>query len=433
MRTPPRVLVVDDNPSNVDILRARLSALSLELWPPEDLIFLSGQARRLGLDAIASRLAARILSEDAHASIDQLKQAGQSALGREVTEYSLPIDLSWELDIWGKVHRTVEANSASAAASAADLEAVRLSAHSDLATNYFQLRALDAQRKLFDDTIAAYQRSLEITRNRYAAGVVSKADVVQAETQLKSTSAQATDLLIQRAQFEHAIAVILGKPPASFSIPSTPLDAKVPEIPVGLPSALLERRPDIAAAERRMAAANAQIGVAQAAYFPSLTLSASTGFASTALADLLTAPSHVWSLGPALAEVVFDGGARKAQTDQAKAAYDQAVANYRQTVLTGFQQVEDNVAALRILDEELRLQNDAVAAAKTSVDLTTNQYKAGTVTYLDVITTQTAELTGRRAAVTIQGNQLSAAVQLIKALGGGWESSALQSAAAAEH
>ncbi len=334
--------------------------------------------------------------------------------------YNLAIDSAWEVDLWGRVRSSVAASVAGAQASAADLEAARLSAQSELALDYFQLRVLDAQRKLLDDTVAAYQKSLELTRNRYAVGVAGKVDLVQAEAQLKSTQAQAIDLGVQRAQFEHAIAVLTGKPPAVFALEAVPLNVAMPSIPVGLPSELLERRPDIAAAERRAAAANAQIGVAQAAFFPSLTLSAAGGFQSSSFAQWLTVPSRFWSLGPALAQTIFDAGLRRALTNQAIAAYDANVASYRQTVLGGFQEVEDNLAALQILEAEAGVQEDAVRAARESLDLTINQYKAGTVSYLNVITVQTIWLTNERTAVGIRGRRLVAAVTLVKALGGGW-------------
>ena len=295
------------------------------------------------------------------------------------TSYAASLDAVWELDLWGRVRRTVESNEAGAQASAADLDALRLSVQAELAQNYFQLRALDAEKQLFDDTLAAYRRSLTLTQNQYAAGIVAKVDVIQAQTQLKTTQAQALDIGVQRAQLEHAIALLLGKPASNFSLAVAPLTALPPAVPTGVPSSLLERRPDIAAAERRMAAANAQIGVTEAAYYPSLTLSAQGGFQSSSFANLFTVPSRFWSIGPALAQTLFDGGLRRAQTDQAIAAYDANVAGYRQTVLTGFKEVEDNLAALRILEEEAAVQDEAVQNARQSVALTSNQYKAGSI------------------------------------------------------
>lgn len=343
--------------------------------------------------------------------------------------YLLTLDAVWELDVWGRVRRTVESNEANAQASAADLEAARLSAHAELAQNYFQLRALDTQKQLFDDTVAAFEKSLQLTQNQYAAGIVAKADVILAQTQLKSTQAQAIDVGVQRAQLEHAIALLIGKPASVFSIAPAPLTATLPAVPIGVPSELLERRPDVAAAERLVAAANAQIGVAIAAYFPSLTLSASGGYQSSSWSNWLTLPSRFWAVGPALAETLFDGGLRRAQTEQARAAYDGNVAAYRQTVLTGFKEVEDNLAALRILEQEAEVQDEAVQFARQTVALTTNQYKAGTVNYLNVTVVQAAALNNERTAVDILNRRLAASILLIKALGGGWNSSDLPSTA----
>jgi NodT family efflux transporter outer membrane factor (OMF) lipoprotein len=343
--------------------------------------------------------------------------------------YLLSMDAVWELDLWGKVRRTVESNEASAQASAADLEAARLSAHAELAQDYIQLRALDTQKQLFDDTVAAYEKSLQLTQNQYAAGIVAKADVILAQTQLKSTQAQAIDVGVQRAQFEHAIALLIGKPASVFSIAPAPLTATLPAVPIGVPSELLERRPDVAAAERLVAAANAQIGVAIAAYFPSLTLSASGGYQSSSWSNWLTLPSRFWAVGPALAATLFDGGLRRAQTDQAIAVYDGNVAAYRQTVLTGFKEVEDNLAALRILEQEAEVQDEAVQSARQTVVLTTNQYKGGRVNYLNVTVVQAAALNNERTAVDILNRRLAASILLIKALGGGWNSSDLPSTA----
>ncbi len=351
---------------------------------------------------------------------------GSSAAAFTLSDYSLPVDVTWDLDVWGRVRRTVEANEASAQASAADLETARLSAQVELAQDYFQLRVLDAQKQLLDETVVLYRKSLELTKNRYASGVASRADVLQAETQLKTTQAQAIDVGVQRAQMEHALALLTGCPASGFSVPLAPLAAGLPAIPVGLPSELLERRPDIAAAERRVAAANAQIGAVGAAFFPTVTLSASGGFESTLLSQWLTWPSRFWSIGSTITETVFEGGLRRAQTEEARAAYDANVAAYRQTVLTGFQQVEDNLAALRILEKEYLAQEEAVNAAQQSVVYTMNQYKAGTVGYLNVVTAQTAALNNRRTALNILGSRMTASVLLIKALGGGWHAPALE-------
>jgi NodT family efflux transporter outer membrane factor (OMF) lipoprotein len=349
--------------------------------------------------------------------------------GRTTNTFSLPIDAAWEIDLWGRIRRTVESQQAAAQASAADLESARLSAQATLAQSYLTLRVLDAQRHLLDETVRAYQKSLDLTRNRYASGVASNADVVQAESQLKTSQAQAIDVGVQRAQLEHAIAALTGQPASVFALPAAPLATPPPQIPVGVPSEVLERRPDIASAERRVAAANAQIGVADAAFYPTLTLSASGGFDSSKISNWLSWPSRLWSIGPAISQVVFDGGLRRAQKNQTLAAYDADVASYRQTVLTAFQEVEDNLAALRILEEEARVQEAAVVAAQQSVALTTNQYKAGTVSYLEVVVTQAVALANERVAVDILGRRMAAAVLLVKALGGGWNASALSSAA----
>jgi NodT family efflux transporter outer membrane factor (OMF) lipoprotein len=345
-----------------------------------------------------------------------------------VTSHRLSADATWEPDLWGRIRRTVEANVANAQASAADVESVRLSIQSDLAQSYFALRAVDAQQRLLQDSVRAFEASLKLTQNRYNAGVVARVDVVQAQSQMQATQAQAIDTGVQRAQLEHAIAVLVGKSPAELSLALSPLDEVVPPaIPVGLPSALLERRPDIAGAERRVAAANAQIGVAQAAYFPALTLSASGGFASATIGTLISTPARFWSLGLGLAQTLFDAGLRRARTQQAVALYDETVAAYRQTVLTGFQEVEDNLAALRILEEESAVQAEALAGARQSVELALNQYKSGIVSYLNVLTAQTTALTNERTAVDLRSRRLAASVLLVRALGGGWDGSALPS------
>ena len=352
-----------------------------------------------------------------------------TAPGATLSDYLLNFNAAWELDIWGKVRRSVESSQASAQASAANLEVARLSAQATLAQSYFQLRALDEQKRLQDDIARAFKEILDRTKNRYASGVASRNDIAQAETQLKNTQAQAIDLGVQRAQLEHAIATLIGKPPATFAIKPAPLALKVPAIPAGVPSELLERRPDIAAAERNMAAANAQIGVAIAAYYPSITLSAAGGFEAATTPLWFTWPSRFWSLGAAAAQTIFQGGALVAQTEAARAAYDSTVATYRQTVLTGFQEVEDNLAALRILEQEAKVQDEAVKAARLSVTLSTNQYKAGTISTLDLLVVVSTARSNERTAITILGNRMSASALLIKALGGGWKSSDLPSAA----
>ena len=386
---------------------------------------LVAEARFRGAHAlVAASRAAYFPTLDADVSITRSRSptgvVGGTTAGRIITNRSASLSAAWEADLWGRLRRAVESGEASEQASAADLAAARLSAQAELASSYFQLRILDAQKQLLEDTVAAFQKSLDLTKNRYDAGVAAKVDLVQAETQLKSTRAQAIDTGVQRSQLEHAIAVLIGKAPAEFSIAPAPLAVAMPRVPAGLPSELLERRPDVAAAERRVAAANAQIGVAKAAYFPSLTLSASYGSRSSDASSWFTMPSRFWSIGPALAQSIFDAGLRRAQTAQAIAAYDATVAEYRQAVLAGFQEVEDNLAALRILGEEAEVQEDAVRAARESVLLTTNQYKAGIVSYVNVVTVQTTQLNNERTAVGILGRRLVAAVTLVKALGGGW-------------
>lgn len=342
------------------------------------------------------------------------------------TVNSATLDASWELDVWGRIRREVEAGDASAQASAADLAAALLSAQAELAQDYFQLRVSDAQQELFDRTVAGYEKSLQLTRNQYAVGIVGRVDVAQAEAQLKAAQAQAVDNDLSRAQLEHAIAILIGKAPSGLTLPHAPVAQTQPQIPLQVPSALLERRPDIAAAERRMIAANAEIGVARAAYFPTLGISASGGYRSTSFADWFTAPSRSWSVGPALAATLFDGGLRRAQNKQALAAYDETVANYRQTVLGGLQEVEDNLVALDRLDKELQYQQDAARAANEALQLVNNQYQAGTVSYLNVITAQTTAFNNERSLLQVRGRQFSASVLLIKALGGGWDAANLK-------
>ncbi len=334
--------------------------------------------------------------------------------------YSVTLTASWEADLWGRVRRLLEASRAGEQASAADLEAARLSLQAELATDYFQLRATDAQRVLFDDSVKAFETSYRLTQNRYRAGVAAKADVVQAEAQLRSTQAQAIDLRATRAQLEHAIAVLTGKPPSDLALAPAPALAGIPDIPPGLPSTLLERRPDIAAAERRVAQANAGIGAAQAAYFPSLTLTGSGGFAGNSLSKLFTVPNRAWSLGLGLADTILDFGARGADVASARASYDEAVANYRQAVLQGLQDVEDDLAALHWIAEESKVQLDAARAARESVALTLNQYKAGTVSFLNVVQVQATQLSEDRSTVNLTARRLAATVALIRDLGGDW-------------
>lgn len=344
------------------------------------------------------------------------------------TTYRASLNASWEPDLWGRVQRSVEAGTANLQASAADIEAAKLSAQAELVQNYFLLRIADMRKHLLEDTVTAFERSRTLTQNQYDVGIVARSVVVAAEAQLKSTRAQSVDIGIQRAQLEHAIATLIGKSPSEFSIEAKASDAipQLPVIPAAVPSQLLERRPDIAAAERRTAAANAQIGVAQAAYYPALTLTGAFGYQSRSFQRWLTYPSSFWSLGPTLAQILFDGGLRKAQKAQALAVYEEDVANYRQTVLQAFQEVEDNLAALRLLELEAQLQREAVAAARESVQITRNQYQAGIVDFIDVVNVENIALNNELALLATQSNQLAASVLLIRALGGGWEMGELQ-------
>jgi NodT family efflux transporter outer membrane factor (OMF) lipoprotein len=338
-------------------------------------------------------------------------------------DYQLPVDAAYEPDVWGRVRRTVEAARSEVQASSADLANVQLSLQAELALDYFQMRGLDSQKQLLDSTVSAYEKALQLTQSRYHGGIASAVDVAQAQTQLETTRAQDVDVEVQRAAFEHAIAVLVGKPPAEFAQAPSPLTDPPPAIPSGLPSELLERRPDIAAAERRVQEANAQIGVAKAAYFPVFALTASGGFESSAISNLLQGPSGFWSLAGSAAELVFEGGQRRGVSDQARAAYNQSVDNYRQTTLSAFQEVEDNLAALRVLENEAKTQDGAVAAAEHSLDLSNSRYIGGVTSYLEVTTAQSAALGDERTAVDILTRRIVASVLLIKALGGGWNTS----------
>ncbi len=337
--------------------------------------------------------------------------------GITYNDYQIPFELSYQIDVWGRVRRTVESYREQAQASAADLATVNLSMHSQLALFYFQARMLDAEEHLLNSTVTQYEQALELIQSRFAGGIASDVEVQQAETQLETTRAQAIDIAVARSQYEHAVAVLIGKPPASFSLAPLPLTMPPPPIPVGLPSELLERRPDIAAAERLMASANAQIGVAKSAYYPLVNLAAVGGFESGSPTTLLSGPSILWSAGPSALFTIFDIGRRRAASD--------AVANYRQTVLTGFQQVEDNVAALRILEHEAQVQDKAVAAAQKYLELAITRYKGGVTSYLEVTTAQSAALSDELTSVNILGRRMVDAVTLVQALGGGWNSSNL--------
>jgi NodT family efflux transporter outer membrane factor (OMF) lipoprotein len=341
------------------------------------------------------------------------------------TTYDLNTDFSYQADLWGSIRRQVSASARTAQASFAQLENARLTSQATLAQAYFELHGIDAEQQLLETTVASYQDYLQLTQDRFDAGVASGVDVAQAQTQLSSTQAQLIDLGVARAQFEHAIAVLTGKPPAEVTIPRGPIKAQLPTIPVAVPSTLLERRPDIASAERLMAAANEQIGIAKAAYYPSVLISASAGLQSSDATQWFSWPSRFWSVGPQMLETVFAGGRRRAQVDQARALYEADVAGYRQTVLTAFQQVEDNLAALRLLSDEANAADQTVRAAQQSLEISTYQYKAGTASYLQVITAQTAALQAEITAINILRRRMVASVLLIEALGGGWDASTL--------
>jgi NodT family efflux transporter outer membrane factor (OMF) lipoprotein len=343
---------------------------------------------------------------------------GGSTLTHNV--FTFPLDASYQVDLWGSIRNQVAVNRYAAQASAAQLANALLSTQSSLAQDYFQLRVADEQRRILDTTVGDYQVSLKLVRALVKSGVDSEADVASAQTQLESATAQATDVGVARAQYEHAIAVLIGVPPAKFSIPYKHFNQQLPTIPVGVPSDLLERRPDIAAAERQVAESNAQIGVARAAFFPTLTLSGSAGFESTSLSSLFEFPNRFWSVGPSLAQVLFDGGARRAAAMQARALNDSQVATYRQTVLSAFQSVEDNLAALKILSQELAQAHRATVAAKRAVGLTIVLYRNGVDSYANVIVAQNAFLSARETELQIQLRELNASVSLINDLGGGW-------------
>jgi len=389
--------------------------------------------------AFANFMAARAIVRQARAQYFPTLTVGASAArqrqvttgtngkpaGLEFNEFSLPFDASWTPDLFGRVRNTVRANVANAQASAADLENTLLTAHAELAVDYFQVRGQDALKELLDATVKAYAESLELTKALYETGIDSDESVAQAETQLEAAQALDTNLGILRAQYEHAMALLVGKPASSFSVGVEALKTPPPAIPFGVPSELLERRPDVAANERLMAQANAQIGVARAAYFPTVTLSASAGFQSTSISSWLTWPARVWSVGSAISETIYDGGLRRATMEQYRAQYDGTVANYRNTVLTAFEQVEDNLAALRVLSQEIQEQDTAIASAQRSLKLATDRYRLGIDPYLNVITAQTTLFSNQQTAVNLRITQIVDSVQLIEALGGGWDASTL--------
>lgn len=341
-------------------------------------------------------------------------------------DFTLPVDLSYEVDLWGRVRRTVNASREEAQATAADLQTASLSLHAELAIDYFELRSADDQKQLLDDTVTAYTQALQLTENRFEGGASPKSDVAQAKTQLDAARVQDTDITVIRAEYEHAIATLIGEPPAQFSLPPLPQTRlQLPVIPVGVPSSLLERRPDIAAAERRVDEANEQIGIARAAYFPTLNIGATGGFEGTSIANWFNWPSRLWAVGPQFSETLFDAGRRHATSEAATANYDGTVATYRQTSLSAFQEVEDNLAALRILETEAAQQHEATASAQESLQLFTNRYVGGVDNYLQVITAQTIYLADERNDIDIQRRRMDASVLLVKAVGGGWDTSKL--------
>ncbi|HEX4164147.1 MAG TPA: efflux transporter outer membrane subunit [Bryobacteraceae bacterium] len=345
--------------------------------------------------------------------------------GSEYGLFTLPGNLSWEADLWGRLRRNVTSARELTQASAGDLANVKLELEAELATDYFETRSLDAQKRLLDDTMVAYTRALELTQNRYNGGVASKVEVEQAATQLQQTQAADIDLAVARAQFEHAIAVLVGRVPENYHLPLEPLTQTPPAIPTGVPSELLERRPDIASAERRLASANEQIGIARAAYYPTLTISATGGFQGGSIVNWFTWPSRFWAAGPQLSETVYDAGRRRAVLEGTEAVYDANLANYRQTTLTAFQEVEDSLSSLRILEQESGKQHEATLSAESSLQLSLNRYKGGLVTYLEVITAQTIALANERTDVDLMRRRIDASVELIRALGGGWDTSQL--------
>lgn len=349
---------------------------------------------------------------------------GSSGIG-SANEFILPFDLSYEVDLWGRIRRSVAAAGQEAQATAADVQSLRLSLQAELATDYFELRSADAQIRLLADTVRAYTEMTQLTTDLFRGGAAPESDVVQAQTQLDTTRVQYTDVFVFRAQYEHAIAILIGKPPAEFSLPPSPLNGSPPAIPVGLPSQLLERRPDIAASERRMAEANEQIGIARAAYYPSLLIGPSAGFEGNKITNWLIWPSRFWAAGPTLAETLFDAGRRRATSDAARASYDATVATYRETVLAAFREVEDNLSTLRVLEQEARQQNQAVVEAKRLVELFRYRYEGGVDPYLQVVIAQTTELFNERNAIDILRRRMDASVLLIKGLGGGWDASTL--------
>jgi NodT family efflux transporter outer membrane factor (OMF) lipoprotein len=403
---------------------AALNALEERISVSNQNVLAAEAQYRAAKDAVRTARAALYPSLSAGASITTSRTRATGV----TNSFQIPgIDFSYQADVWGSIRRTVTASAETAQASAAQLENARLSLQADLAIDYFELHGLDGDIGVFENTVKSYEEYLTLTKNRFAGGVASGADVAQAETQLDTARAQLTDFGVARAQYEHAIAMLTGRPPAELTIERRLLTAPPPPIPVAVPSALLERRPDIANAERQMAAQNEQIGIAKAALYPTIGLGGAAGLQGTSLLNVFSWPSRFWSLGPSASQLIYDAGRRRAILQQQQDLFDSSVASYRQTVLTAFQQVEDALSALRILESESDQVKQAVDAAHRSLDISTDQYKAGVVSYLDVITAQTFLLQNQRTAVDLLARRLAASVQLIEALGGGWNASQLPS------
>ena len=413
---------------------AKLNALEEQVGPSNQTLKIAEANFRQARAAIRFNRAAEAPTIGTSPSITSLRTSANqpyfpSSLANNGSgEFTLPLDLSYEIDLWGKIRRTVTASREEAQGSDADLETARLSLHAELAVDYFEVRSADAEKQLLNDTVAAYSKALELTRNRFKGGAAPRSDVAQAQTQLDAARVQETDIMVQRAEYEHAVAILIGKPPAAFSLPPVPLNVlppQLPSVPVTLPAQLLERRPDIAAAERRMAAANERIGIAQAAYYPTINLAAAAGLEGSSLLNWFNWPSRFWAAGAGASETLFDGGRRRATTESARAGYDASVANYRQTVLTSFQQVEDNLAVLRVLNTESVQQHETTVSSEDSLRLFQNRYSGGVDTYLQVVTSQTTALANERNDIDLMRRRLEANVLLIKAIGGGWDISVL--------
>jgi len=409
--------------TQLNTLEEQVTAANFTLKAAQERFEQARAAVRGARSPLYPTVSAGVIVSGGSPSVD--RPSAPSSIRLTSSDLQIPFDVAYEPDVWGRVRRFVEASRAEAQASAADLANAGLSLHAELALDYFDLRGLDAQKKLLDSTVANYQEALRLTQSRYNGGLASGVDVAQAQTQLETTRAQSIDTGVRRAADEHAIAVLTGQAASDFKIDPLPLSTPPPPVPAGLPSQLLERRPDIAASERLVAAANAQIGVARAAYFPTFLFTGAAGFDSGRITNLLQGQAGFWSLAGAAAQTIFDGGARRAATESARAGYNQSVDSYRQTVLTAFQEVEDNLAALRILEEEASTQQGAVAAAEHSLSLSESRYRGGVANYLEVITAQSAALSDERTALEILIRRMQASVLLIKALGGGWDASQL--------